>query len=74
MPKAEHSLGPPDKYEGLQNHGYLPGSRQGGERWRMGSSSPTTRLCRRPGAALSHWPQCGSGKFTEYRKEQPTAT
>jgi hypothetical protein len=24
--------------------------------------------------ALSHCPQCGSGKFTEYRKDQPTAT
>jgi hypothetical protein len=24
--------------------------------------------------ALSHCPQCGSGKFTEYRKEQPAAT
>jgi hypothetical protein len=24
--------------------------------------------------ALSHCPQCGSGKFTEYRKEEPTAT
>jgi hypothetical protein len=24
--------------------------------------------------ALSHCPQCGSGQFTEYRKDQPPAT
>jgi hypothetical protein len=68
MPKAGQSLGPPDKYEGvlIEDTYRDPDGVGGAGGWAARHPQRDNAEVRE---ALSHCPQCGSGKFTEYRKD-----